>query len=64
MLRPVPYQEIQRTGLSVQAPSSCNNDLLKVAILQLSEAVSEKKDNWKNWGEKSKTIPATGSGGL
>jgi hypothetical protein len=41
-------QEIQRTGLSVQAPSSPNNDMLKVAIvvqqivIELSESVSEK----------------------
>jgi hypothetical protein len=44
----LPQQEIQRTGLSVQAPSSSNNDTLKVAIIlpqivtELSEAVSEK----------------------
>jgi hypothetical protein len=42
-------QEIQKTGLSVQAPSSSDNDTLKVAtvlqqiIAQLSEAVSEKE---------------------
>jgi hypothetical protein len=41
-------QEIQRTGLSVQAPSSTNNDTLKIAtvvqeiITELCEAVSEK----------------------
>jgi hypothetical protein len=44
----VPQQEIQGTGLSVQAPSSTNNDTLKTAtamqqiITELSEAVSEK----------------------
>jgi hypothetical protein len=44
-------QEIQRTGLSVQAPSSSNNGTLKVATLvqqimaELSEAVSEKQNN-------------------
>jgi hypothetical protein len=42
-------QEIQRTVLSVQAPSSFNNDTLKVAtvaqqiITELSEAMSEKE---------------------
>jgi hypothetical protein len=41
-------QEIQRKGLSVQAPSSTNNDMLKIAtavqqiITELSGAVSEK----------------------
>jgi hypothetical protein len=41
----LPQQEIQRTGLSVQAPSSPNNEMLKVAtavqqiITELSEAV-------------------------
>jgi hypothetical protein len=45
----LPQQEIQRTGLSVQAPTSTNNDTLKAATLvqqiitKLSEAVSEKK---------------------
>jgi hypothetical protein len=44
----LPQQEIQRTGLSVQAPSSTNNETLKVAttvqqiITELREAVSEK----------------------
>jgi hypothetical protein len=44
----LPQQEIQKTGLSVQAPSSSNNDILNVIIVvqqmitQLSEAVSEK----------------------
>jgi hypothetical protein len=43
----LPQQEMQRTGLSVQAPSSSDNDRLKVAIVvrqimrDLSEAVSE-----------------------
>jgi hypothetical protein len=42
------YQEIQRTGLSVQAPSSTKNDSFKIATVvqqimtELSEAVSEK----------------------
>jgi hypothetical protein len=41
-------QEIQRTGLSVQAPSSTNNETLKVVTVvqhvmtDLSEALSEK----------------------
>jgi hypothetical protein len=45
----LPQREIQRTGLSVQAPSSTNNDTLKIAILvqqiitELSEAVSNKR---------------------
>jgi hypothetical protein len=44
----LPQQEIQRTGLSVQAPSSTNNGALKIATLmhqittKLSEAASEK----------------------
>jgi hypothetical protein len=44
----LPQQEIQRTGLSVQASSSTNNDTLKIAtvvqqiITELSETVSEK----------------------
>jgi hypothetical protein len=44
----LPQQEIQKAGLSVQAPSSTNNDMLKVttAVQQimtgLGEAVSEK----------------------
>jgi hypothetical protein len=44
----LPQQKIQRTGLSVQAPSSSNNEMLKVATVvqqimtELSEAVSEK----------------------
>jgi hypothetical protein len=43
----LPQQEIQRTGLSVQAPSSTNNDTLKVTtvgqqiITEISEGVSE-----------------------
>jgi hypothetical protein len=43
-----PQQEIQRTGLSVQAPSSANNGMLNIVtvvqliITELSEAVSEK----------------------
>jgi hypothetical protein len=45
----LPQQEIQKTGLSVQAPSSSDNDKLKVATLvqhvmtELTEAVSEKE---------------------
>jgi hypothetical protein len=48
MQQHLPKQEIQRTGLSVQAPSSTNNSTLKVVtvvqqiITELSEAVSEK----------------------
>jgi hypothetical protein len=44
---PVQQQKIQRTGLSVQAPSSTNSDTLKVTIVvqqimtDLSEAVSK-----------------------
>jgi hypothetical protein len=44
----VQQQEIQRTGLSVQAPSSTNNDTLKITIVMqqlmtdLSQDVSEK----------------------
>jgi hypothetical protein len=43
----LPQQEFQKMGLSVQAPSSSNNDKLKVAVVarqimkELSEAVSE-----------------------
>jgi hypothetical protein len=43
----LPKREIQRTGLSVQADNSTNNDMLKVAIvvqqmmIKLSKAVSE-----------------------
>jgi hypothetical protein len=52
LLHPVqqhlPQQEIQRTGLSVQAPRSTNSDTLKIATVvqqimtEPSEAVSEK----------------------
>jgi hypothetical protein len=48
MQRHLPQQEIQRTGLSAQAPSSTDNDMLKAAtavqqtMVKLSEAVSEK----------------------
>jgi hypothetical protein len=44
----LPQQEIQKTRLSVQAPSSSNSDMLKVTnvvqqiMTELSEAVSEK----------------------
>jgi hypothetical protein len=44
----LPQQEIQRTNLSVQAPSSTNNDRLKIAtvvqqiLTNFIEAVSEK----------------------
>jgi hypothetical protein len=44
----LPQQEIQRTGLSIQAPSSTKNDPLEIATVvqqtmtELSEAVSEK----------------------
>jgi hypothetical protein len=44
----LPQQEIQKTSLTVQASSSSNNDMLKVAIVvqqiitDLSEDVSEK----------------------
>jgi hypothetical protein len=44
----LPQQEIQKTGLTVQAPSSSDNDKLKVATVvrqimrELSKAVSEK----------------------
>jgi hypothetical protein len=44
----LPQQETQRTGLSVQAPSSANSDRLKITteahqiITEVSEAVSEK----------------------
>jgi hypothetical protein len=47
--RHLPQQEIQKTGLSVQAPSSSNSETLKGAIVvqqimtELSEAVSEGK---------------------
>jgi hypothetical protein len=47
----MPQQEIQKTGLSVHAPSPTTNDTLKVAtvvqqiVTELSEAVSEKKQN-------------------
>jgi hypothetical protein len=45
--RHLPQQEIQRTGLSVQAPSLTKNDMVKIAtVVQqimtgLSEVVSE-----------------------
>jgi hypothetical protein len=48
MQQHLPLQKIQKTGLSVQAPSSSNGDMLKIAtivqqiITDLSEAVSEK----------------------
>jgi hypothetical protein len=48
MQQHLPQKEIQKTGLSVQTPSSSNNDTLKVATVvqqimtELSEAVSEK----------------------
>jgi uncharacterized protein YggL (DUF469 family) len=44
----LPKQEFQKTGLSVQAPSSANSDKLQVStavqhvMTDLSEAVSEK----------------------
>jgi hypothetical protein len=44
----LPQQEIQKRALSVQAPSSSNSDVIKVATLvqqirtELSEAVTEK----------------------
>jgi hypothetical protein len=44
----LPQQEVQKMGLSVQAPGSSNNATLKVAIVvrqimtELSEAVSQK----------------------
>jgi hypothetical protein len=44
----LPQQEIQRTCLSVQAPSSTNSDMLKIdtvvqqIITELSKAMSEK----------------------
>jgi hypothetical protein len=44
----LPQQQIQKTGLSVQAPTSSDNDTLKVATVvrqimkDLSDAVSEK----------------------
>jgi hypothetical protein len=44
----LPQLEIPKTGLLVQAPSSTNNDMLKVATVvqqimtKLNEAVSEK----------------------
>jgi acyl-ACP thioesterase len=47
----LPQQEIQTTGLSVQAPISINNDTLKIATLvqqimtKLNETVSEKRHN-------------------
>jgi hypothetical protein len=44
---PQPQQEIQETGLSVQAPSSSNNEMLEVVTIvqqimtELSEVESE-----------------------
>jgi hypothetical protein len=44
----LPQQRIKKTGLSVQAPSSPNNDMLNIATVvqqimkKLSEAVPEK----------------------
>jgi hypothetical protein len=44
----LPQQEIQKTGLSIQAPSSSNSAVLKVATveqqitIELSEAVPDK----------------------
>jgi hypothetical protein len=49
--QPLPTQEIQKTGLSVQTPSLHNNDKLKDAIevqqimLELSETVRKRKNN-------------------
>jgi hypothetical protein len=51
MQQPLPTQEIQKTGLSVQTPSSSNNDMLKVAIeveqimIELSETVRKRQHN-------------------
>jgi hypothetical protein len=48
MQQHLPQQEIQRTGLSVHAPSLTNSNMLKVTTVlqqimrELSEAVSEK----------------------
>jgi hypothetical protein len=49
-------QEIQKTGLSVQAPSSANSEMTKVAIVMqqiltdLSEAVRKKNNgHYKKW---------------
>jgi hypothetical protein len=45
----LPQEELQKTGLSVQSPSSSDNDKLKVAtavrqiMRELSEAVSEEE---------------------
>jgi hypothetical protein len=47
----LPQQEIQRTSLSEQAPSSTKSDTLEIAtvvqqiIAELSKAVSEKRHN-------------------
>jgi hypothetical protein len=47
----LPQQEIQKTGLSVQASSSTNNDMLKVATVvqqimtELSETVRRRQNN-------------------
>jgi hypothetical protein len=57
----LPQQVIQRTGLSVQAPSSSNNVTLKVAtvvrqiITELSEIMSEKDNHYKNGTELNET---------
>jgi hypothetical protein len=48
----LPQQEIQKTGLSVQAPSSSNSAMLKVTTVEqqitteLCEAVSDKDKKW------------------
>jgi hypothetical protein len=47
----LPQQEIQKTRLSVKAPSSSNNGMLKVVTVvqqimtELNEAVSERQNN-------------------
>jgi hypothetical protein len=59
----LPQKKIQRTGLSVQAPSSNKNDMIKVTTVvqkimtELSEAVSEKDNNghYKNGTKLNET---------
>jgi hypothetical protein len=41
----LPQQEIQKTGLSVQAPSSSNNNMLKVATV-VQHIMTELSEEW------------------
>jgi hypothetical protein len=51
MQQHLPQQQMQRTGLSVQVPSSTNNDTLKIATVvqqimtEVSETVRKRQNN-------------------